>query len=153
MKKLTKINAKLLTNYKKLKNDNKMSAYVLEKNIDDEGNCEIMFNNDNIDVDLDDIKDCNLVNLKFKNNKNENDTANATIDVRTVLNNSKNAKKINVAAKEMEEVKPLQEKETSDNNGFMLFFFVLVIIIILAVLFYFFYYKKRNDGGSGLNLM
>jgi len=148
------LNAKLLTNYKNVKN-NKMSSYILEKNIDDEGNCEILFENDNIDIDLEEIKDCNLINLKFKNEQNKEDVANATVDVKSILNNSKNSKKINVSAKEMEEVKPLQEKNTSSNNdNVMTFFIILIIVVILGLLFYFFYYKKRNANlGDGFQLV
>lgn len=148
------LNAKLLTNYKNVKN-NKMSSYILEKNIDDEGNCEILFENDNIDIELEEIKDCNLINLKFKNEQNKEDVANATVDVKSILNNSKNSKKINVSAKEMEEVKPLQEKNTSSNNdNVMTFFIILIIVVILGLLFYFFYYKKRNaSSGDGFQLV
>ena len=148
------LNAKLLTNYKNVKN-NKMSSYILEKNIDDEGNCEILFENDNIDIDLEEIKDCNLINLKFKNEQNKEDVANATVDVKSILNNSKNSKRINVSAKEMEEVKPLQDKNTSSNNdNVMTFFIILIIVVILGLLFYFFYYKKRNASpGDGFQLV
>jgi len=132
-----------------------MSSYILEKNIDDEGNCEILFENDNIDIDLEEIKDCNLINLKFKNEQNKEDVANATVDVKSILNNSKNSKRINVSAKEMEEVKPLQEKNTSSNNdNVMTFFIILIIVVILGLLFYFFYYKKRNASpGDGFQLV
>jgi len=138
-----------------------MSSYVLEKNIDDEGNCELIFNNENIDVDFEDIKECNLINLKYINSKSESDTANATIDIKSLLNNptTSNTKKLNVSAKEMDEVSPIKEKQTSNSSNYLTAFIIIIIILVILFLVYYFWYLKKpipftskNNSNIGNNL-
>lgn len=139
------LNAKLLTNYKNVKN-NKMASYILDKNIDDEGNCEVLFTSDSVDIDLNELRDCNLINLKFKSSATPTDTANATIDMKSLLSSGSTSKILSVSAREMEEISPLDDKEMTNGNTMMYFGIFIIIVLIIGAIYYFYFMKNKKPG-------